>query len=176
MNWQGKRISNRRKRRAWRALARAGRAGAEVIASARSAQRLAELAEQANICSLPVDITDRGQLQQAVQSLPDIDGCIYCAGAYEPLAAGQWDAATIAQMVAVNFTGALHVVEAVLPRLQAQGHLAFIGSLAGLRGLPRAQGYGTSKAALMPCTEPARRLDPRQTRVQLITLALSAQD
>ena len=171
MNWQGKRY--------WligaseglgRALAlELAAQGAEVIASARSAQRLAELAEQANIRSLPVDITDREAVQQAVQSLPDIDGCIYCAGAYEPLAAAQWDAATIAQMVAVNFTGALHVVEAVLPRLQAQGHLAFIGSLAGLRGLPRAQGYGTSKAALMHLAQSLRAdLDPRQTRVQLI--------
>jgi short-subunit dehydrogenase len=55
----------------------------------------------------------------------------------------------------VNYTGALRVLDAVLPTLVAQGygHLSFISSVAGFRGLPRSLAYGPTKAALINLAE-----------------------
>jgi short-subunit dehydrogenase len=52
--------------------------------------------------------------------------------------------------LAVNYQGALHLLDAVLPRLLAagQGHLSLVGSVAGYRGLPLSLAYGPTKAAL----------------------------
>jgi NAD(P)-dependent dehydrogenase (short-subunit alcohol dehydrogenase family) len=52
--------------------------------------------------------------------------------------------------LAVNYGGALHLLDAVLPMLLAtgQGHLALVGSVAGYRGLPMSLAYGPTKAAL----------------------------
>jgi NAD(P)-dependent dehydrogenase (short-subunit alcohol dehydrogenase family) len=54
------------------------------------------------------------------------------------------------QHMAVNYHGALYVLDAVLPALLAQGHghLSLVSSVAGYRGLPQSLAYGPSKAAL----------------------------
>jgi NAD(P)-dependent dehydrogenase (short-subunit alcohol dehydrogenase family) len=54
-----------------------------------------------------------------------------------------------------NYQGALHLLDAVLPQLLAQGsgHLSLVSSVAGYRGLPRAIGYGPPKAALIHLAE-----------------------
>ena len=51
----------------------------------------------------------------------------------------------------VNYVGALHMLDAVLPVLMRQkaGHISVISSVAGYRGLPNSLGYGPTKAALI---------------------------
>lgn len=51
----------------------------------------------------------------------------------------------------VNYVGALHMLDAVLPQLlrQQAGHLSLVASVAGYRGLPNALAYGPTKAALI---------------------------
>jgi short-subunit dehydrogenase len=51
----------------------------------------------------------------------------------------------------VNYVGALHMLDAVLPTLLAQkaGHLSLVASVAGYRGLPNSLAYGPTKAALI---------------------------
>lgn len=55
----------------------------------------------------------------------------------------------------VNYVCALHLLDAVLPALLAQGHghVSVLGSVAGYRGLPRSMAYGPTKAALMHLAE-----------------------
>lgn len=62
----------------------------------------------------------------------------------------------------INYLGALHLLDAVVPRMLAQaldartgqrGHISLMGSVAGYHGLPRSLAYGPPKAALINLTE-----------------------
>ena len=128
-------------------------AGAEVILSARSEDKLAEVAAS---CSgrahvVPCDVSDRADLERAAAAAGEIDGMVFLAGVYWPLAAQEWDAEKVEAMADVNFTGAVRAVGAVIGPMVARdrGHIVLTGSLSGFRGLPGAQGYGASKAGVM---------------------------
>lgn len=143
-----------------RALAKALDArGASLILSARSADRLNDLASELNDATVvAVDVTDPKSVAQAAEDAGDYDGMIYCVGAYDPTKATEWDGDAIRFMVDTNLNGALNVLGEVVPKFVAKnsGHIALIGSLSGFRGLPGAMGYGLSKAALMHTAENLR--------------------
>jgi short-subunit dehydrogenase len=130
--------------------------GARVVVSARSVGAIAAFAEQyAGSAAIEVDATDAGSMRRAAQQVIDqrgrIDLVVYCAGYYKPMRATQFDLAEALHHQQVNYVGALHLLDAVLPQLLAQrhGHLSLISSVAGYRGLPNALGYGPTKAALI---------------------------
>jgi NAD(P)-dependent dehydrogenase (short-subunit alcohol dehydrogenase family) len=68
--------------------------------------------------------------------------------------AGSFDLADARRHMDINYTGALNLLDALLPQLRAQaqaaqgGHLSLVSSVAGLRALPQSLAYGPSKAAL----------------------------
>jgi short-subunit dehydrogenase len=133
--------------------------GAQVIVSARNAERLNSLAESLqNARVMPLDVTDGEAVQAAAKSVGQIDGVIYNAGAYEPMAATQWQSESALRVADVNFMGAMRVLGAVMPDFTARGagDITLVGSLAGYRGLPKAIGYGASKAALVSLAETMR--------------------
>jgi NADP-dependent 3-hydroxy acid dehydrogenase YdfG len=141
-----------------RAVAHAlSKAGADVIVSARSADRLRELCDELpGPCSaVTVDVSDAEDVARAAKDVGRIDGMVYLAGLYWPLKAQEWDAGSVAAMCDVNFTGAARVLGAVLPAMieRDQGHIVLTGSLSGFRGLPGATGYGASKAGIMYLAE-----------------------
>ncbi len=71
----------------------------------------------------------------------------------------------------INYLGALHVLDAVLPHLLArgQGHLSLVASVAGYRGLPNSLAYGPTKAALINLAETLYAdLRPRGLGVSLV--------
>ena len=141
-----------------RALAdRLSAAGAEVILSARSADRLAEVASTLPGPSLvlPVDVADAASVRGAAAAAGQIDGVVFLAGLYWPMAAQDWNADQVETMCDVNFTGCARVIGAALPAMVARGtgHVVITGSLSGFRGLPGAIGYGASKAGVMALAE-----------------------
>lgn len=141
-----------------RALAgRLSAAGAEVILSARSADRLAEVAATLPGPSLvlPVDVADAASVRRAAAATGQIDGVVFLAGLYWPMAAQDWNADQVETMCDVNFTGCARVMGAALPAMVARGtgHVVITGSLSGFRGLPGAIGYGASKAGVMALAE-----------------------
>ena len=156
-----------------RALAQALDAeGAALVLSARSAQRLQDVAQglrQAMI--LPMDVSDSDSVAAAAAQMPPLDGVIYCVGLYDPMKAQDWQAAAAVAMCDANFVGAVRVLGHVVPgfaRKQA-GHVVLIGSLGGFRGLPGAIGYGASKAGLMHLAENLRAdLGKGGVKVQLV--------
>jgi short-subunit dehydrogenase len=126
------------------------RAGAEVILSARSADRLAEAVATmpGRATALPVDVADAASVRAAAAK-------VFLAGVYWPTRAAAWDADKVEAMCDINFTGCARVMGAVMPGMVARGtgHLVITGSLSGFRGLPGAIGYSASKAGTMALAE-----------------------
>ena len=106
---------------------------------------------------MPCDATDSASLAAARASLlaarSGIDLVIYLAGDYVPMRAGDFDLAAAEKIVSVNFNGAMRLAATVLPDLRAGGGIAFVASVAGYRGLPKALAYGPGKAALIHFAE-----------------------
>lgn len=130
-------------------------AGARVVVSARSAEPLTRFAAaHPGSIALPLDVTDRADVARATQTVLDqtgrIDLVMYCAGHYRPMRATAFDLDDALRHQQVNVTGALYLLDAVLPVLQRQGHghLSLVASVAGYRGLPQSLAYGPTKAAL----------------------------
>jgi len=134
--------------------------GARVALSARNEAALKQLAagsEQAML--LPLDVTNRTQLLQARDHLlaewQGIDLVLLVAGVYREMRADAIDIDAIEQMLDVNLRAVFHVLDAVLPTMLAQGRggVGIVSSVAGFGGLPRALGYGPTKAALINLAE-----------------------
>jgi short-subunit dehydrogenase len=133
------------------------RAGAELVLTARSAERLNALAD-----ALPgpatveaLDVTDARALEAAADRMGEIDGVVHLAAVYWPFGAQAWDAEQANTMADVNFGGAMRLMGVVVPRFVArgQGHIVLTGSLSGYRGLPGAAAYVASKSAVMALAE-----------------------
>ena len=130
-------------------------AGARVVVSARSGDALSHFASShPGSIALPMDVTDRADVARVTQQLlaqtGRVDVVMYCAGHYRAMRATQFDLDDALRHQQVNITGVLHVLDAVLPILQQQGHghLSLVASVAGYRGLPQSLAYGPTKAAL----------------------------
>lgn len=129
--------------------------GAQVVVSARQQLALGAFRDaHPGSSAVPMDVTDpAGVRAAAAKVLQDgpLDVVVYCAGHYSPLRATNWSLPEMLRHEQVNYVGALHVLDAALPPLLAQGHghLALVGSVAGYRGLPQGLAYGPTKAALI---------------------------
>lgn len=145
--------------------------GATVCVSARNAPALQDwVARRAGtaadassrLLALPLDVSDSDALRAAVRTLSargPLDLVLYCAGYYKAQRADEFQLEEMLRHQQVNYVGALHLLDAVLPQLQAQaargqgGHLSLVSSVAGYRGLPRSLAYGPTKAALINLVE-----------------------
>lgn len=131
--------------------------GVAVAASARSVEKLGELGH--GIRTYPLDVTDRGAVRAVVENIErdmgPIDLAILGAGTYSPVAVESFDPAVFERTMAANYVGVVNCLAALLPSLleRKSGHLAWIASVAGYRGLPKAAAYGPSKAALINLAE-----------------------
>jgi short-subunit dehydrogenase len=134
--------------------------GCKVAVSARSADKLADLAAQhANIVPFPLDVTDIAATRTVVaaieQRLGVIDLAILNAGTWDPMGANDFTAARAEASMRVNYLGLANGVEALVPGFIARkaGHLALVASIAGYRGMPQAAAYAPSKAAVICLAE-----------------------
>ena len=133
--------------------------GARVVVSARQAALLEAFVQaHPGSQSLALDVTDAPAVQHAARLLlaqGPLDGVVYCAGHYQAMRADNLNLADMKRHLDVNYVGALHVLDAVLPALLArgQGHISLIGSVAGFGGLPNSLAYGPTKAALINLAE-----------------------
>ena len=148
--------------------------GATVYVSGRNAQALEEWVsahpeqdslghQRAN--ALPLDVNHPEAVHLAARSIATIhplDLVMYCAGYYKDLRATDFSLGEMLKHQEVNYVGALHVLDAVLPMMlerarapgaQAAGHISLVSSVAGFRGLPNSLAYGPTKAALINLAE-----------------------
>ncbi len=135
-------------------------AGARVVVSARGAAALDEfVAAHPGSDMIALDVTDREALRDAAARLTSVHGrldlVVSCAATYEAMRADSFDLDGALRHLQVNYAGALHLLDAVLPQLtrQRRGHLSLVASVAGWRGLPQALAYGPTKAALINLAE-----------------------
>jgi NADP-dependent 3-hydroxy acid dehydrogenase YdfG len=146
------------------------RAGAEVIVSARSEDKLIKVVDglQGKASYQVVDIADDASVKSAAEAVGDIDGVVLLAGVYWPFGAKDWNADQATAMADINFTGFVRVLGQVVPKFVAKdaGHIVITSSLTGLRGLPRSIGYTASKAATMSLAE-CMYADLRKTGVKV---------
>ena len=134
--------------------------GAHVAVSARREEALqAVVAGHGEARVLAFDLTDDNAFVRAADALfkawGGIDLVVFCAGAYAPMRAWQLDAKDIDRLLAINLRAPMAAAARLIPQLlkQGSGALAFVSSVAGYRGLPKAAGYGPTKAALINFAE-----------------------
>jgi NAD(P)-dependent dehydrogenase (short-subunit alcohol dehydrogenase family) len=150
--------------------------GVEVVASARSADRLEALAARSgHIVPWPVDITDQAAVCAAVERIEaergPIDVAVLNAGTHRPVSAAECTAAGLRELMKINVMGTAACLEALMPRMIARGRgrIAVVASVAGYRGLPTSVYYGAAKAALINLTESLKfDLDRAGVTIQLI--------
>lgn len=146
------------------------RAGAHVILSSRTAEKLEALSQ-----ALPgssevqtVDIADDASVSDAAKAIGDIDGVVLLAGVYWPFGARDWNAEQATAMADVNFTGYVRVLGEVIPRFVERdaGHVVITSSLTAFRGLPGSIGYSAAKAGTLSLAE-CLHADLRKTNIQV---------
>ncbi len=142
--------------------------GFDLMISARSIEKLNQIRDEIRtknptatnqILTSQVDVCDVSSLQKScdeiITKLQKIDLVIFASALYSPTSAIGFDLQKAHETIDVNIKGALNLLHVVLPKMKAQkfGHLAFIASVAGYRGLPQSFAYGASKAALINLCE-----------------------
>lgn len=132
-------------------------AGNFVIASARSQTALADLAKQhpGKIKILPLDISHNLDLKKTAAQIREItdylDMVICAAGICEYEDDLRFNPEVYERSLDVNFLGVVRCLNIALPLLkksQLRPHFVAISSLSTCVGFPRAEAYGSSKAAL----------------------------
>lgn len=154
--------------------------GDRVVVSARSRERLLEIAAEAGVgaeaCTVvPCDVTDARSVADAFQTataaLGKIDVAILNAGTYTPASDADISVESYGQVFDVNVLGVVRLLEHLVPAMRAGGggHIAMTSSLTGYIGLPHAAAYSATKAALISMAESLHsELAPSGIRVTVI--------
>ena len=150
--------------------------GASVAVSARREDALhSAFAEHPAARVAAFDLADRSAFARVRDDLRrawgGIDLVVFCAGAYAPMRAWELDADEIDRLIDINLRAPMAATAALVPLLlqQGGGSIAFVSSVAGYRGLPKAAAYGPTKAALINFAETLHLdLAPRGISVFLI--------
>ena len=127
--------------------------GVIVAVSARSAEKLVGMGP--NIKAYPLDVTDQDAVVKTIAKieaeLGPIDLALMGAGSYAPIEMDAIKPQVFEDMMQVNYMGTVNCIAGLVPlmRQRGQGHIAWIASVAGYRGLPKAAAYGPTKAALI---------------------------
>ncbi len=128
--------------------------GWKVAISARRKEILDKIAENQNISSFPLDVTNeqdcKNIFEKIIQNFKNIDVCFFCSGTYDPKKEKEMNIEQNKFVMNVNYFGTLNCVKAVEKYFKEKkgGHISIVSSIAGYRGLPNSSGYGPSKAAL----------------------------
>jgi NAD(P)-dependent dehydrogenase (short-subunit alcohol dehydrogenase family) len=141
------------------------RRGAMVIASARTREALVQLARESGsdrIHSLPLDVTNRRAMLDAARMIRErfggLDVAFFNAGTCEYVDVRRFDSTIFERVMETNFLSMVYGIEAALPLLRESTHPHLVGmsSTVAYGGLPRAEAYGASKAAIKHLLESLR--------------------
>jgi NADP-dependent 3-hydroxy acid dehydrogenase YdfG len=133
-------------------------------------------AQGAEVSIGQLDVRDRHAMARWIEAADmrqPFDLVIANAGITTGLAPGEIaeDPSAVRAIVETNLIGVLNTVEPLIAPMCARGagQIAFVGSIAGLRGLPYAPSYCATKAAVHAYSESLRgRVEARGVRVSLV--------
>ena len=131
----------------------------KVAISARREKLLNDIAENENISSFPLDVTDDNRVSEVfsniIHEFKSLDLVVFCSGAYDPKLEQEVNKEQIRKIMEINFFGVLNCIKSVEQYFKdkREGHISIVSSVAAYRGLPNSSGYGPSKAALTNLTE-----------------------
>lgn len=162
-----------------------------VIISGRRESELEKLLDQfpKKMHALPLDVSDRGAVslaqQQLLQICDNLDMLVIAAGTAEYEDNLAFDIDMYQRVYDANFFGAVNTVSIALPLLrqaQQKAHIVGISSLSVVVPFPRAEAYGSSKAALeyllntLRTELPVRKFDVTVVRPGFVTTPLTAKN
>ncbi len=137
------------------------RRGAKLLVSARSLDALHALTDELGPAHdyKVMDLSQVDQIPLWVEEVHrdwgPIDRVVYLAALYEPERIETLELEKVQSLFTVNVVAAIAVAQALLPLLKQRplGQLVMVSSVAGWLGLPNAQPYAATKAALTNFTE-----------------------
>lgn len=128
------------------------RRGARLLLTGRDRSRLAEVAARTGAEQHPADLADPAALAELASWAGERRPAVVVHNAGIGLAAAAWavEDAELRRLFDVNVLAPMSLTRALLPGLRERGagHLVFVGSIAGLLGVPEESAYAASKAAL----------------------------
>lgn len=133
--------------------------GWKVAVSARRKEILNEMANNENITSYPLDVTDQNQINDVfskiINEFGSLDLCVFSSGTYDPKLEQEINIKQNKFVMETNFFGVLYCIKSVEKYFKERqhGHISIVSSIAAYRGLPNSSGYGPSKAALTNLAE-----------------------
>ena len=138
--------------------------GVQLVISARDAQKLEKLSSELgqNCMAIPADISIKEQNIAAIETIIKhfgrLDTIILNAGINGYVERDDFNSSIFKKIIQTNFIGMIYGIEAALPYLKQAKHPHIVGmsSTAAYRGLPRAEAYGASKAAIKNMLEALR--------------------
>ena len=141
------------------------RLGCRLTLAARSADKLAALAEELGpeALAVPTDVTvglDVARMAaRTLERFGQIDALLANAGIYIPGQMAEGDPDAWAQLIDINVTGVLRCIHAVLPAMMAQksGDILITSSISGVVDIPWEPVYSASKHAVQGIAHTLRR-------------------
>tara|TARA_B110000211_G_scaffold159312_1_gene180381 strand:- start:533 stop:1285 length:753 start_codon:yes stop_codon:yes gene_type:complete len=133
--------------------------GWKVAVSARRKEILDDMANNENISSYPLDVTDQDQVNsissKIINDFGGLDLCVFSSGTYDPKLEQEINIKQNKFVMETNFFGVLYCIKSIEKYFKDKrnGHISIVSSIAAYRGLPNSSGYGPSKAALTNLSE-----------------------
>lgn len=123
--------------------------GHEIWVIGRNQEALDELAE-AGFHTARLDLSDRTESLKWFSTLTAVDLAVLNAGSCEYIDLPEFDSALVSRVMRANVESVAISIEGILPALRngTNPHLVVVGSSASYLPLPRAEAYGSSKAAV----------------------------
>ena len=148
-------------------------AGANVIITGRSADRVVTAAAELGVKGIVADVTDLLAIDSLVAQVKNmfgkIDVLFVNAGVFNPAPVGQISEEMFDMQMGINFKGALFTTEKFLPIINDGGSIINLSSINAYTGMPNTAIYAASKAALNAYTRTAStELAPRKIRVNSV--------
>lgn len=152
--------------------------GARVAISARNELALKQLAREMGeerTLVIPIDVTYKSQNQLAVKQIErdweGLDIAFFNAGTAEYVDINNFDSSIFERTIKTNFLSMVYGIEAVLPLLRnsTTAQLGGMSSTVSFAGVPRAEAYGASKAAVRNMMQ-AMRIHLVQDKIDVFTV------
>ena len=148
-------------------------AGANVIITGRSADRVVTAATELGVKGIVADVTDLLAIDSLVAQVKNVFGKIDVlfvnAGVFNPAPIGQISEDMFDMQMGINFKGAVFTTEKFLPIINDGGSIINLSSINAYTGMPNTAIYAASKAALNAYTRTAStELAPRKIRVNSV--------